>query len=405
MPIGVARGLQRVSVLVVLCVGSATLACAQPHDPAASPSATTPTVIALAMPAVQAQVDGGAPASSGDPSTTSPAGDQVPSLTAATDPRLFDPGHFDEGGQPVDLTPPTVIPRVVAPAVSSATGKLLSRPVTGPITSSFGMRVHPITGVYKLHTGTDFGVPIGTPVGAAAAGRVLTAGWGGAYGIRVTIDHGIIAGHHVVTSYNHLSSLAVRAGDVVVAHQGVGRVGSTGYSTGAHLHFEVIADGNFTDPVPWLDGRAVIVDLSTLEYSVSGPTPGSSPSSTPSAGSTASATPSAGSTPSASPTPSPTPSRSPSPSHSPTPSHPATSQTPSSPTPTSPTPSSSPTPSPSATPSSSPTPSDPASSETAPSSPVPSSPEPSPSESSSPDPSSPDPLAPEPSPATTSPEG
>jgi murein DD-endopeptidase MepM/ murein hydrolase activator NlpD len=117
------------------------------------------------------------------------------------------------------------------------------RPVNGPITSGFGMRYHPILHVRKLHTGVDFGVPIGTPVHAAASGVVVHAGWLGAYGNAVIIDHG----GGVSTLYGHNSHVDVHAGESVSAGQVISHSGSTGYSTGPHVHFEKRVDGK---PVP-----------------------------------------------------------------------------------------------------------------------------------------------------------
>src|SRR4051794_38424291 len=128
----------------------------------------------------------------------------------------------------------------------------LARPAVGPITSPFGMRVHPITGVRKLHTGTDFGVPCGTPVKAARAGTVLSAGWNTAYGNRTVVSHGVVGGALLTTTYNHQTSIAVSPGDHVEAGQVIGVSGTTGYSTGCHLHFELLVNADFVDPVPWL---------------------------------------------------------------------------------------------------------------------------------------------------------
>ncbi|MFT4187607.1 MAG: peptidoglycan DD-metalloendopeptidase family protein [Aeromicrobium sp.] len=124
----------------------------------------------------------------------------------------------------------------------------LAPPVEGPVTSAFGMRVHPVTGVYKLHDGVDFGAPCGTPVVAAAAGSVRLAGSAGAYGTRVEVDHG----GGLVTSYSHLTSTSVSVGSTVSAGQKVGAVGTTGSSTGCHLHFSVQENGQFVDPAPLL---------------------------------------------------------------------------------------------------------------------------------------------------------
>ncbi|WP_084469600.1 peptidoglycan DD-metalloendopeptidase family protein [Jiangella gansuensis] len=129
----------------------------------------------------------------------------------------------------------------------------LGWPVASPrVTSPFGMRVHPVTGIYKLHDGTDFGTACGTPVRAAAAGRVTDAGTRGAYGLQVTVDHGTIRGTPVSTSYSHLSALSVTPGQTLATGRPVGRAGDTGMSTGCHLHFMVYAGGRVTDPMPWL---------------------------------------------------------------------------------------------------------------------------------------------------------
>ena len=130
-------------------------------------------------------------------------------------------------------------------------GGFLNYPANGPITSEFGMRFHPILHVWKLHSGTDFGIPCGTPVYATAAGTVLSAGWGGGYGNRITIDHGIQRGVDLVTTYNHLSSILVHSGDVRRG-QLIGYAGTTGYSTGCHLHFETLEDGSFVNPRTWI---------------------------------------------------------------------------------------------------------------------------------------------------------
>ena len=131
-------------------------------------------------------------------------------------------------------------------------GGTLSRPVNGPITSPYGMRRHPITHVYKLHDGTDFGVGCGTPIHAAAAGTIIEQYYNGAYGNRVILNNGIKRGQSVVTTYNHLSRYAKSRGAHVSRGEVIGYVGSTGYSTGCHLHFMVIADGRTTNPVGWL---------------------------------------------------------------------------------------------------------------------------------------------------------
>ena len=130
---------------------------------------------------------------------------------------------------------------------------VLAPPVTTlTITSPYGSRKHPLTGVTKLHTGVDFGAPQGARVSAARAGTVVFAAMTKAYGNRVVVDHGTIEGKRLETTYSHLSAIDVTAGQTVQTGTPLGRVGSTGLSTGPHLHFEVIYDGYYTDPQPWL---------------------------------------------------------------------------------------------------------------------------------------------------------
>ncbi|WP_318216143.1 M23 family metallopeptidase [Streptomyces sp. SCL15-6] len=136
---------------------------------------------------------------------------------------------------------------------AQVSGALLRPPVsTLTVTSPFGSRVHPLTKVTKLHTGVDFGAPQGARVSAAREGRVEFAGMTSAYGYRVVIDHGTIDGRRLETTYSHLSALQVSAGQSVSTGAPVGLVGSTGLSTGPHLHFEVLLDGQYTDPEAWL---------------------------------------------------------------------------------------------------------------------------------------------------------
>jgi murein DD-endopeptidase MepM/ murein hydrolase activator NlpD len=131
-------------------------------------------------------------------------------------------------------------------------GGALSRPVPGPITSPYGMRRHPITGVYKLHDGTDFGVGCGVPIRAAAGGTIVSQYYNGGYGNRVILNNGVKRGVSVITTYNHLSRFARSTGSRVSRGEVIGYVGSTGYSTGCHLHFMVLSNGGTTNPMNWL---------------------------------------------------------------------------------------------------------------------------------------------------------
>jgi murein DD-endopeptidase MepM/ murein hydrolase activator NlpD len=127
----------------------------------------------------------------------------------------------------------------------------LSMPVDGRITSPYGMRTHPIYGYYSLHDGTDFGAACGTPIRAAAPGKVLATYYQSAYGNRVIIDHGLQSGVGLATISNHLEGYAVSEGERVQRGQVIGYVGSTGWSTGCHLHFTVLQNGTPTDPMNW----------------------------------------------------------------------------------------------------------------------------------------------------------
>lgn len=123
-------------------------------------------------------------------------------------------------------------------------------------TGGYGMRVHPITGELKLHTGTDYGAPAGTPILAAADGVVAFAGMTDGYGGLITIEH-TVGGQRFATAYAHSweNGIHVQAGKRVTAGQHIGDVGSSGYSTGPHLHFEVRPGGAnqpAIDAEPWL---------------------------------------------------------------------------------------------------------------------------------------------------------
>lgn len=135
---------------------------------------------------------------------------------------------------------------------SGGGGGTLSRPVYGPTTSPYGMRTHPVTGVYKLHDGTDFGVGCGTPIHAAASGTVISRYYNGGYGNRLIVNHGWMRGANVVTAYNHATRYIVGQGQHVSRGQTIGYVGSTGYSTGCHMHFMVLVNGSTTNPMSWL---------------------------------------------------------------------------------------------------------------------------------------------------------
>ncbi|MDR1213224.1 MAG: peptidoglycan DD-metalloendopeptidase family protein [Propionibacteriaceae bacterium] len=121
-------------------------------------------------------------------------------------------------------------------------------PLDGRVSSPFGLRLHPILKVWKLHDGLDLAASCGAPIAAAQAGQVIEVGFDPAYGNRLLIDHGLIEGRPMVTGYNHAQAFQVELGQSVAAGQVVGLVGSTGLSTGCHLHFQVWIDGRLSDP-------------------------------------------------------------------------------------------------------------------------------------------------------------
>jgi murein DD-endopeptidase MepM/ murein hydrolase activator NlpD len=127
----------------------------------------------------------------------------------------------------------------------------LSWPVNARISSHYGYRIHPIYNTRRLHAGTDFAASCGTPVRAAADGTVIRAGVNGGYGNQIVVHHGTLRGQGVASSYNHLSGYAVRGGSVSRG-QVIGYVGTTGTSTGCHLHFEVYVNGSTQNPMNWL---------------------------------------------------------------------------------------------------------------------------------------------------------
>jgi murein DD-endopeptidase MepM/ murein hydrolase activator NlpD len=133
----------------------------------------------------------------------------------------------------------------------SSAGHGFSYPVPARVTSAFGMRFHPVLRYWKLHDGTDFGAGCGTPIRAPRSGRVAERYYNAGYGNRLMIDHGYIGGRYVTTGYNHASRYIVRVGQRVHKGQVIGYVGSTGFSTGCHLHLMVWLNGRLRNPMTW----------------------------------------------------------------------------------------------------------------------------------------------------------
>lgn len=146
------------------------------------------------------------------------------------------------------LTPTPVPVTPVSPPVTQPSGSGFVMPAQGSFSSGFGPRVDPLTGAKGFHPGQDIAASEGTPIVAATPGEVIYAGWEQGYGNFTCIDRG----DGLATCYGHQSAILVSVGQTVQAGQLIGRVGSTGWSTGPHLHFEVRLNGTPVDPMPYL---------------------------------------------------------------------------------------------------------------------------------------------------------
>lgn len=165
------------------------------------------------------------------------------------DPLMWLAGY---GTGEVRLLPRSAVPRQEPPPDMTASTELLpltgTLPVSGPLTSGFGSRINPISGAAEFHDGIDIGAACGTAVQVLWPGTVSFAGVAGGYGNRVEIDHGMIGGVHVQTSYSHLEGYGVSVGQQIATGTVIGRVGTTGFSTGCHLHYSGVRDGTMVDP-------------------------------------------------------------------------------------------------------------------------------------------------------------
>ena len=162
---------------------------------------------------------------------------------------------IDEINQQYDIVNQQILALAQQGIDTAYIGGELEWPVPGytRITSKFAMRVHPITGQYKLHTGVDIGAPEGANFVPANDGIVVKAELNAAYGNMVIIDHG----GGISTLYAHGSAILVEVGQSVKRGDSILKVGSTGYSTGPHAHFEVRINGVATDPLPYITNGLV----------------------------------------------------------------------------------------------------------------------------------------------------
>ncbi|MFC5006910.1 M23 family metallopeptidase [Dactylosporangium cerinum] len=139
-------------------------------------------------------------------------------------------------------------------AIPPSSGAFFLMPVHGWKSSNYGMRFDPVYKVYQLHAGIDVAAGGGQPIVAAADGKVVRAGWAGGNGNYTCISHGIYQGKGLATCYGHQSQILVKVGQTVRRGELIGRVGTTGASTGNHLHFEVRLNGSPIQPLSWLPG-------------------------------------------------------------------------------------------------------------------------------------------------------
>lgn len=159
-------------------------------------------------------------------------------------------GGLSSDGDDAAVGSSIYLARSLARSTSMTAARVGSAPSSMPLkglrlTSAFGNRRHPILGGYRAHDGIDLAAPTGTPVRATGDGVVATADWTGGYGLLVALNHG----GGMQTRYGHMSKLAVAAGQRVKKGDVVGYVGSTGRSTGPHLHYEVRVNGRAVDPL------------------------------------------------------------------------------------------------------------------------------------------------------------
>ena len=179
--------------------------------------------------------------------------------------------QMDRPAQSADFVRPAVATTIPGFGGNGVTGlsHAASIPSRMPVdnlrmTSEFGLRWHPVLGGRRQHAGVDLANPVGTPVHATADGVVGRADWFGGYGLCIDLEHG----GSLETRYGHLSRLNVVAGQAVHKGDIIGFVGTTGRSTGPHLHYEVRVEGAAVNPIPFMQGEVSSVEVVTVAVAV-----------------------------------------------------------------------------------------------------------------------------------------
>ncbi|GAA1332977.1 MULTISPECIES: M23 family metallopeptidase [Brachybacterium] len=209
--------------------------------PALAESATAPVALPVADVASATATRGGDAADRSQERTSTDSAD------VADDAAAVDPATASTGIE-VEAPAPEIVDEATGEELTASAEGFI-RPVSGPITSGYGYRIHPVLGYGKGHDGVDFGSACGTPVHASAAGTVVAVENHPASGNRVKIDHG----DGVVTGYYHLQGFNTEVGAKVEQGDVIGYVGSTGRSTGCHLHFAKMDEsGTYSDPMALL---------------------------------------------------------------------------------------------------------------------------------------------------------
>ena len=206
----------------------------------------SPMAAAQYLQAIATKIEVGSGVANGDRFTLVLANARAATGESVTGPLLY-AGLERAAGAPLQLLKwdGRWVDATATDSVGPRTSSGIVWPVQARITSTFGMRYHPILHYARMHKGIDFGAHYGQPIAAAAEGQVIRAGWAGGYGQQVRIAHG----NGLVTSYSHMSRMAVAPGSLVRAGQVIGYVGSTGLSTGPHLHFEALQGGVAVNPL------------------------------------------------------------------------------------------------------------------------------------------------------------